>query len=84
MTTAVPVTFVQEGEEEYDDPINGVDAFTKVARECLKGSVGMPMGIQISTLPFQEEEAIGVLKRVAKLVGYDPRKMETRIESMDN
>ena len=84
VTSAVPVTFVQEGEEEYDDPINGVDAFTKGVRKCLEGSVGMPVGIQISTLPFQEEEAIGVLKRVSRLLDYDPRKIEEKIASLGN
>ena len=78
VTSALPVTLVKEGEEEYNDAFNGDDTFTKKVRECLKDSVGMPIGIQISTLPFQEEENIGVLKTVSRLIGFDPRQINQR------
>ena len=71
VTSAVPVTFVRKGEEAYQDPVHGEDTFVKKARECLEGSHGLPVGIQVSTLPFQEEENIGVLKVLEKLLRFD-------------
>ena len=71
VTSAVPVTFVRKGEEAYVDPVNGNDTFVKKARECMEGCVGLPVGIQVTTLPFQEEENIGIMKLLEELLGYD-------------
>ena len=38
------------------------DSFTKAAQKTMEDSAGIPLGIQISTLPYQDEELIGVMK----------------------
>ena len=54
----VPITTVQEGEDRYDVdqlPRNQRDMVAKNAAEEMKGSVGLPVGIQVIT-PYNEDE----------------------------
>lgn len=39
----VPITLVEAGEEEYTDGIN--DQITKIIRNDIQGSVGLPVGV---------------------------------------
>mmetsp|Transcript_21945 Transcript_21945/g.24379 ORF Transcript_21945/g.24379 Transcript_21945/m.24379 type:complete len:139 (+) Transcript_21945:415-831(+) len=42
-------------EEMYIDPVWGNDSISKAARECLKGSEGLGMAVQICTMTGEEE-----------------------------
>ena len=68
-TGAVPITKLQKGEEEYGDPINH-DKYARKMQESMRESEGMPLGVQITTLPFQEELCLNVMKQVEREIGF--------------
>ena len=49
---SVPMSLVREGEQHYEDGYN--DAVTRAIRDTLRGSEGLPVGVQVVSLPFQE------------------------------
>ena len=65
----VPVTSVLEGEDQvYEDGIN--DILTKAIRDDIKGSVGMPIAVQVISYAFQDEVALGVMKAIDEKVRF--------------
>lgn len=52
----------------YNDPKYPNDNMVRVARETLKGSAGLPLNIQVSTLPFHEEECLGIMKVIDEVL----------------
>lgn len=58
----VPVTRVQPGETRY----MGNDRVAKRATSILKGSEGMPIGVQVVARPFQEEKVLAVMAQIEK------------------
>ena len=68
-TGAVPITKVKESDgEAYKDQWN--DSYTKESQRVLKGSVGLPVGVQVSGLPFQEEVVLRVMKELEEGAGW--------------
>lgn len=47
------------------------DILVKLAKQTVIGSKGLPVGIQISTLPFEDEKCLGIMKVIEELVGMD-------------
>lgn len=47
------------------------DIIVKEGKKCMEGSEGLPVGIQVSTLPFQDEKCLGVMKVISDLIGLD-------------
>ena len=70
-TVHIPVSVVKKGEDRYSDDIHGEDRITKVARETMEGSVGLPVGIQVSCLPYEDEAVCGIGSQMAKLLKFD-------------
>jgi len=68
-TGTVPVCTVQKEEEIYEDNVNK-DKYTRVMRESMKGSEGMPLGVQITALPYQEELCLNLMKQIEDGVGF--------------
>ncbi|CAM9849086.1 unnamed protein product [Choristocarpus tenellus] len=69
----VPVTTVRPEEEEYRMetlPPNQRDTIARFAEKALRGSEGLPVGVQIMTLPFKDELALFVMKEVEKAVKF--------------
>ena len=56
----VPITTVQESEQTYEDGIN--DHFTRVIKEDVKESKGMPLSVQVVGMKWDDELALGVMK----------------------
>ncbi|MBL4635394.1 MAG: amidase [Kofleriaceae bacterium] len=56
----VPVTSVQKGETGY----MGTDRLAKRAISILKGSEGMPVGVQVVARPFHEEKLLAVMASI--------------------
>ena len=54
--------------ENYVDRNYGVDSYTKAARENIVGAEGLPVGIQISTLTYQDEQCMGVAKQIDSIL----------------
>ncbi|CAM9904681.1 unnamed protein product [Pylaiella littoralis] len=70
----VPVTLIRPEEEAYpieDLPVNQRDVTARLARETLKGSAGLPVGVQVMTTPFTDELALHVMREVERAVKFD-------------
>ena len=69
-TGVVPVTKVLQGEDQevFNDGYN--DDLTRRMRNSIKDSVGMPLAVQVSTLVWQDEKCLGIMKQVEKAVAY--------------
>jgi fatty acid amide hydrolase len=66
----VPVTKVQNNEQNYEDHINGNDRVAKAASECMKNSEGLPITVQVLTLPFEDEKCLGIMKVIEKNIDF--------------
>jgi len=68
----VPVTEVLEGEDQkYNDNYN--DFLTTKIRNTNKGSVGMPIGVQVVTRQWKDEECLAVMKLIDNEVRFRKR-----------
>ena len=65
----VPITKVKKTEEYYESKYN--DVFTKAFKEVMKGSEGLPIGVQIASLPWMEEKCIKIMEILEKGVNED-------------
>ena len=63
---SMPVTTVRK--EDIDAPYPAKDLFHSAARKAMKGSEGLPMNIQVVTLPYQEEKCLRIMQIVDKAV----------------
>jgi Asp-tRNA(Asn)/Glu-tRNA(Gln) amidotransferase A subunit family amidase len=64
-TTAIPITKVNPEEQTgYRDEINGEDVFTSRVKKCMKNAAGLPVGIQVSTLPYEDEKCLAVSRMI--------------------
>ena len=63
-STVIPVTKVTKEDlsEIYDDPFFPNDHFVQETRKVLVGSEGLPVGIQVCTRSFKDEECLGIAK----------------------
>lgn len=57
---ALPVTKVREDEQVYESRFKG--PFEDTVRETMKGSAGLPVGIQVMAPAFKDELALEVMK----------------------
>ena len=67
-TGAVPITKINKNEESFDDVFN--DKITKMVKECCGTSKGMPVGVQVSTKPFQDELCLFVMKEIEDVIKF--------------
>ena len=56
---SVPVCLTEAGEDSYTD--THADLFSRKAAAALYGSVGVPAGVQLATLPFQDELCLKIM-----------------------
>lgn len=67
-TGVIPVTEVKHDEQYYEDNIN--DLITKRIKATVQESEGMPVGVQISTQIWKDEECIGLMHSLDKAISY--------------
>ena len=65
---SVPVTRVREDEQTYTDKIN--DSMTKAAKEHMKGTAGLPVGIQLVGQLYQDELVLNVMKQLQEQIKF--------------
>ena len=53
--------------ENYKDP-NFNDSITRSVKEVLAGSEGLPCGIQVTTMTYQDERCLGVAKQIDNIL----------------
>jgi len=67
---SVPVTEVKEEEavaSGYTSKFK--DQYVKLAAKTLEGSAGMPIAVQVVTLPFEDEQCIAAMCELEKALG---------------
>ena len=64
----MPVTAVLENETTYTDTYN--DRLTEVLASSSQGSAGMPVCIQVVGAAFEDEQALGIMKKLEKEIGF--------------
>lgn len=62
-TTSIPVDLVKQGDEVYLDQNYGKDYIGGFAMKTTADSIGCPIGIQVSCLPYEDEKLIGISKQ---------------------
>lgn len=58
---AVPVTKVRNNEQSY--PVNN-EAWTRAMHESMKGSVNLPISVQVVARPYREETCLNLMKQI--------------------
>ena len=70
-TGSLPVTLVKQGEDIYDEKTGRKqEEIERKVRLDMAGSVGMPMSIQVATLPYQDEKCIAIMKIIEQEVPF--------------
>lgn len=70
----VPVTTVKQEEEAYvDSDTPRSETWHKAAVKACAGSAGLPVGVQVATLPFEDELCLHVMKKVETAVQFSER-----------
>ena len=72
----VPVTTVREDEQHYDlerIPEEQRDSIARALHEAMKGSEGLPVGVQVMTAKWKDELCLYVMSEIEKEVGFDVR-----------
>lgn len=70
----VPVTTVRNGETDYrDERVRADEWWHKAAVSACAGSEGLPCGVQVATLPFEDELCLHVMKRVEGVVKFSEK-----------
>eukprot|EP01001_Neometanema_parovale_P006188 NODE_2564_length_1390_cov_59.355170_g2437_i0.p1 GENE.NODE_2564_length_1390_cov_59.355170_g2437_i0~~NODE_2564_length_1390_cov_59.355170_g2437_i0.p1 ORF type:complete len:322 (+),score=58.33 NODE_2564_length_1390_cov_59.355170_g2437_i0:333-1298(+) len=64
----VPVTYVQQGEEAYSS--DKKDKITNAAIKCCENTAGLPIGVQVVTLPHEDELCLKAMRDVESVVGF--------------
>ena len=59
---------VLPGEDNYNSKVE--DALTRNARKVMKGSVGLPLAIQVIALPYEDEKALAVMKLLEGIFNF--------------
>mmetsp|Transcript_30064 Transcript_30064/g.78892 ORF Transcript_30064/g.78892 Transcript_30064/m.78892 type:complete len:636 (+) Transcript_30064:121-2028(+) len=72
----VPLTTVRPGEEVYEAPTQ--DKLTAQATEALRGAGGMPIGVQVATLPYRDELCLRVMADLESACETDLMRPSTR------
>ena len=65
---AVPVTVVKEDEQTYEAARG--DVVSEGIAEAVAGSVGLPVGVQIAALPFQDELCLRLMREVEGVIAF--------------
>ena len=75
---AMPVTVVREDEQHYESSHN--DAITQALKLNAQGSAGLPVGIQVVGLPFEEEKVLSLMKTIEKEFNFKQHRKVTNPE----
>mmetsp|Transcript_1213 Transcript_1213/g.1920 ORF Transcript_1213/g.1920 Transcript_1213/m.1920 type:complete len:576 (+) Transcript_1213:254-1981(+) len=66
----VPVTTVKETECEFKAA--ATDEWGSKARAALVGATGLPVGVQVATLPWKDELCLSIMKDLEAALDYNP------------
>jgi len=69
-TGVLPITQVKTGEEVYEGRQFENDMYHKKSVECMRESAGLPVGVQVSTLPNKDEKCLFIMKEIESVVDF--------------
>jgi hypothetical protein len=61
---SLPVTTAREDEQHYDS--HWEDDLTKAIRRTVSTSAGLPVSVQVVSVPFSEEKVLGLAKKIER------------------
>jgi len=67
-TGVVPITKVKEEEQIYNDGYQ--DKLSALAKECCQDAKGLPVGVQVSTLPFNDESCLFLMREIESKINF--------------
>jgi fatty acid amide hydrolase len=69
---AVPVTVVKSSEDHYTRERSGIhwDVFSQKMAENMQGSRDLPIGVQVCTLPFEDEKCLSIMRQIAEEIPF--------------
>jgi len=53
-----------------DLPVDQQDEIARVAAEVMEGSTGLPIGVAVMTLAYQDEKCLRVMKEIERRIGF--------------
>jgi len=65
----IPVNFVHHDETNYVSENN--DVITKFFRKAVGDGIGMPIGIQIASYPYNDEVIVRIMKELQERINFD-------------
>ena len=69
-TGVLPITKVRSHEQFYESVHK--DMMTDGAKRSMKGSEGLPVGIQVSAFPFKDEECLALMRHIESIMNLKP------------
>jgi fatty acid amide hydrolase len=66
-TGSLPITLVEENEEDYE--YSG-EQWSDNMKKCMEGAAGLPIGVQVTTLPNRDEQCLGIMKVIEDLLPF--------------
>lgn len=70
----VPVTTVRKEESHYnkqDLPSQQRDRYASLAEKAMEGSTGLPVGVQIVTRAWKDEQCLGIMKDLEDVIQFN-------------
>lgn len=67
----VPIKSVEKAEEVYEGRGQDQDPITDGIKECLRGSEGLPVGVQVCGMRFEEERCLRVMMELDEGINYN-------------
>jgi fatty acid amide hydrolase len=67
-TGVVPVTVVREDEQTYEATKG--DIVAKAIAEAVAGSAGLPVGVQVSAMPFRDELCLRLMREMEEVIAF--------------
>lgn len=64
----VPAGQVALSEERYDE--GPKDGISRKAQQVMAGASGLPVALQVATLPYEDEKALGLMKVLEDIFGF--------------
>jgi len=71
---AMPIGIITEKDEIYGvEECKHKDLFFKKAAECLKESKGLPVGLQVMTLPWEDEKCMAIMRIIDEEIKFSEK-----------
>jgi len=72
---AVPITVVREDEQHYSKQNSTPywDMFSKKMNDNMLKSGGLPVGVQVCTLPYEDEKCLSVMRQIEEEITFSKK-----------